>query len=266
MGPLFARLTFYPGSVFCILLRVSSDYAQRITSLVTEVICPLIGRAQSELTLSKRQKTDPGHWACASVQSITLGKEAICIVSLFCVGFASAFLLHPGLSYSFQERLLCLWWGTPYCSSNNDFTYRNIETWMYMVKPWPGANYITQRLCPLAIVNDNPWKVSCRLSYAIGLDTGLLPLLYQVLFKKTDDDFFVIFFNDTITTLQENWNPDSSFSLKNAFQTCAAKCQPFVLLQHNQIKLYTYKECSLPERWTQLHLLCRLGCCGGMYY
>ena len=54
-----------PGSVFCLLLRVNSDYAQPITGQVTEVTCPVIGRAQPELTLSKRQKTSLDyitHW------------------------------------------------------------------------------------------------------------------------------------------------------------------------------------------------------------
>ena len=45
----------------CLLLGVSSDYAQPITGQVTEVTCPVIGRAQSELILSKRQKTGPGY-------------------------------------------------------------------------------------------------------------------------------------------------------------------------------------------------------------
>ena len=47
------------GPVFCLLLGVSSDYAQPITGQVTEVTCPVIGRAQPELTPSKRQKTGP---------------------------------------------------------------------------------------------------------------------------------------------------------------------------------------------------------------
>ena len=34
-----------PGTVFCLLLGVSSDYAQPITGQVTEVTCPVIGRA-----------------------------------------------------------------------------------------------------------------------------------------------------------------------------------------------------------------------------
>ena len=45
---------WWPGPVFCLLLRVSSDYAQPITGQVTEVTCPVIGRAQPELTPSKR--------------------------------------------------------------------------------------------------------------------------------------------------------------------------------------------------------------------
>ena len=49
----------WSGPVFCLLLRVSSDYAQPITGQVTEVTCPVIGWAQPELTPSKRQKTGP---------------------------------------------------------------------------------------------------------------------------------------------------------------------------------------------------------------
>ena len=44
------------GPIFCLLLRVSSDYAQPITGQVKEVTCPVIGQAQPELILSKRQK------------------------------------------------------------------------------------------------------------------------------------------------------------------------------------------------------------------
>ena len=53
-------LLLIPGPVFCLLLGVSSDYAQPITGQVTEVTCPVIGRAQPELTPCKRQKTGPG--------------------------------------------------------------------------------------------------------------------------------------------------------------------------------------------------------------
>ena len=63
-----------PGPVFCLLLGVSSGYAQPITGQVTEVTCPVIGRAQPELTPNKRQKTwaklrlcsanhRPGYWS-----------------------------------------------------------------------------------------------------------------------------------------------------------------------------------------------------------
>ena len=55
------------GSVFCLLLGVSSDYAQPITGQVTEVTCPVIGRAQPELTPSKRQKAGPDHEISPSV-------------------------------------------------------------------------------------------------------------------------------------------------------------------------------------------------------
>ena len=47
------------GPVFCLLLGVSSDYAQPITGQVTEVTCPVIGQAQPELTPSRRQKAGP---------------------------------------------------------------------------------------------------------------------------------------------------------------------------------------------------------------
>ena len=46
-------------TVFCLLLGVSSDYAPPITGQVTEVTCHVIGRAQPQLTPSKRQKTGP---------------------------------------------------------------------------------------------------------------------------------------------------------------------------------------------------------------
>ena len=57
---LYVNVWPWPGPIFCLLLRVSSDYAQPITGQVTEVTCPVIGRAQPELTPSKRQKTGPG--------------------------------------------------------------------------------------------------------------------------------------------------------------------------------------------------------------
>ena len=48
------------GPTFHLLLWVRSEYAQPITARVTEVTCPVIGRAQPELILSKRRKTGPG--------------------------------------------------------------------------------------------------------------------------------------------------------------------------------------------------------------
>ena len=47
------------GTVFCLLLGESSDYAQPITGQVTKVTCPVIGRAQPVFTPSKGQKTGP---------------------------------------------------------------------------------------------------------------------------------------------------------------------------------------------------------------
>ena len=47
------------GPVLCLLVEVSSDYAQPIIDQFTEVTCPVIGRAQPELIPSKRQKQDP---------------------------------------------------------------------------------------------------------------------------------------------------------------------------------------------------------------
>ena len=45
------------GPVFCLLIGVSSGFAQPITGQVTEVTWPVIGRAHSELTVGKGQKT-----------------------------------------------------------------------------------------------------------------------------------------------------------------------------------------------------------------
>ena len=50
------------GPFCCLLLGVSSGYAQPTTWQVTEVACPVIGRAQPEPTPSKIQKTGPAHW------------------------------------------------------------------------------------------------------------------------------------------------------------------------------------------------------------
>ena len=60
----FTGNIFVRGPVSYHLLAVSSDYAQPITGRVTEAICPVIGRAQPGITLSKRQKTgsDVVYW------------------------------------------------------------------------------------------------------------------------------------------------------------------------------------------------------------
>ena len=64
--------SLWPGPIVCLLLRVSSDYAQPITGQVTEVTCPVIGQAQPEFTPSKRQKTGLGdaRWHCRTWSSL----------------------------------------------------------------------------------------------------------------------------------------------------------------------------------------------------
>ena len=53
-------MMFRAGFLSLAQSKLSSDYAQPITGQVIEVTCPVIGRAQPELTPSKRQKTGPG--------------------------------------------------------------------------------------------------------------------------------------------------------------------------------------------------------------
>ena len=72
------------GPVFCLLLGVSSDYAQPITGQVTEVTCPVIGRAQPELTLSKRQKTGPGLASDDKVGMISTPRLNHILLTIYC--------------------------------------------------------------------------------------------------------------------------------------------------------------------------------------
>ena len=74
--------TGWPGPVFCLLLWVSSDYAQPITGQVTEVTCPVIGRAQHELTPSKGQKTGPDHLV---ISNVTEWRRAISEMKCICI-------------------------------------------------------------------------------------------------------------------------------------------------------------------------------------
>ena len=53
---------YWTGPVFCLLIGVSSDYAQPITGQVTEVTCPVIGQAQPELTPSSETENGPWSW------------------------------------------------------------------------------------------------------------------------------------------------------------------------------------------------------------
>ena len=88
-----------PGPVFCLLLGVSLDYAQPITGQVTEVTCPVIGRAQPELTPSKRQKTGPGD-AC-----IRQRIESSLVQVLACSLFGAKPLLESKLTYCQLDKL-----------------------------------------------------------------------------------------------------------------------------------------------------------------
>ena len=65
-----------PVPVFCLLLRVSLDYAQPITGQITEVTCPVIVQAQPELTPSKRRKKGPG---VKSIVKIFLPKATLTV-------------------------------------------------------------------------------------------------------------------------------------------------------------------------------------------
>ena len=82
------------GPVFCLLLWVSSDYAQPISLipeswfLIPEVTCPVIGRAQPELTLSKRLKRGPGPNASyyyPSGSEATLKNISKSILWIYCI-------------------------------------------------------------------------------------------------------------------------------------------------------------------------------------
>ena len=66
---------------FCLLLGVSSDYAQLITGQVTEVTCPVIGRAQPELTPSKKTKTGP----VLMMDGFSYIQEVICFIRIIAV-------------------------------------------------------------------------------------------------------------------------------------------------------------------------------------
>ena len=65
------------GPVFCLLFGVTWDYAQPITGQVTKVTWPVIGLAQPELTLSKRQKTGPDFRPWTSMSIIPLMDQEV---------------------------------------------------------------------------------------------------------------------------------------------------------------------------------------------
>ena len=85
----------HPCMIWAISVASRIGYAQPITGQVTEVICPVIGQAQPELTPSKRRKTGPGEHVpgvppspdyafipCGSVDNSVWDITAV-IVSLF---------------------------------------------------------------------------------------------------------------------------------------------------------------------------------------
>ena len=73
----YRMLRLASGPVFCLLLRVNSDCAWPITGQVTSVTWPVIGWAQSELTLSKRQKTG-SEWVPFSLSTSRLRQNGCC--------------------------------------------------------------------------------------------------------------------------------------------------------------------------------------------
>ena len=80
--PSFGCVLFCSRLVFCLLLWVSSDYAQPITGQVTEVTCPVIGWAQPERTPTKWQKTGPGHITHTTIKREECALFEECTVSL----------------------------------------------------------------------------------------------------------------------------------------------------------------------------------------
>ena len=70
---------------------LGSDYAQPITGQVTEVSCPVIGWAQPELTVSKRQKMFPvqgqqSGWLDCSILTHWGRVTLICVCKLTIIG------------------------------------------------------------------------------------------------------------------------------------------------------------------------------------
>ena len=121
-----------PGPIFCVLLRVSSDYARPITGQVTEVTCPVIGRAQPELTPSKGQKralVQAYHGKITKFQGmcknwlsmVTLTSNLLYSISqeictrfccaLLCCGYEIVLNEFTWSIYPYSSGLLCWHWG-----------------------------------------------------------------------------------------------------------------------------------------------------------
>ena len=109
----------WPGPVFCFMVGVSSGCARPITGQVTSVTWPVIGWAESELTLSKRQKTGPGIHILTENQiiySVTTKRSkqtsSFTLSSSSFVGFFFFF----SLSLSFFFSILAARWNMPFWS------------------------------------------------------------------------------------------------------------------------------------------------------
>ena len=145
------------GPVFCLLLGVSSDYAQPITGQVTEVTCPVIGWAQPELTLSKRQKMGPGNgllpvwcqtfirtnWPLEMNQKMGLKKNCMKkkVIWKCCLQGESHFI-QGSMCHSFQGQcmprfsFLCYW---NKCESRQEFIFHKGNyylCWEWYILQW----------------------------------------------------------------------------------------------------------------------------------
>ena len=122
-----------PGPVFCLLLGVSSDYAQPITGQVTEVTCPVIGWAQPELTPSKRQKTGPDvdglKQDCSNSSVLTKELLQSCTKpSMYCSRYRAEYLPEVVLPYCYLQP----WEQTSvkFDSEYNHFLWKKNNTWI----------------------------------------------------------------------------------------------------------------------------------------
>ena len=132
---------FHCGPVFCLLLGVSSDYAQPFTGQVTEVTCPVIGWAQLELTPNKRQKMGPG-------LNVTRSKYSMSAMELL--------LLIPNQLNNYCGTAEINRRPHKTVSSEHDKTPSLIVTWQQRGDPFCQA-----LSCP-RILSKTDWNVNCQ--------------------------------------------------------------------------------------------------------